>query len=118
MPPWSTCGLSSRSTRPLIIDVAKAHEFIVTIEDNVVAGGAGSAVNEVLAVGRLPVCIKNLGLPDHYLNHATREEQLSDAGLDADGILGSIQQFVKESQKSKKPAVKRTSTAKKPKTAS
>ena len=92
----------------LIIDVAKAHEFIVTIEDNVVAGGAGSAVNEVLAVGRLPVCIKNLGLPDHYLNHATREEQLSDAGLDADGILGSIQQFVKESQKSKKPAVKRT----------
>ena len=90
----------------LIIDVAKAHEFIVTIEDNVVMGGAGSAVNEVLAVSRLPVCIKNLGLPDHYLDHATREEQLSDAGLDASCILKSIQQFVEESQK-KKPAAKR-----------
>ena len=90
----------------LIIDVAKAHEFIVTIEDNVVMGGAGSAVNEVLAVSRLPVCIKNLGLPDHYLDHATREEQLSDAGLDANCILKSIQQFVEESQK-KKPAAKR-----------
>ena len=90
----------------LIIDVAKAHEFIVTIEDNVVMGGAGSAVNEVLAVSRLPVCIKNLGLPDHYLDHATREEQLSDAGLDASCILQSIQQFVEESQK-KKPAAKR-----------
>ena len=90
----------------LIIDVAKTHEFIVTIEDNVVMGGAGSAVNEVLAVSRLPVCIKNLGLPDHYLDHATREEQLSDAGLDANCILKSIQQFVEESQK-KKPAAKR-----------
>lgn len=90
----------------LIIDVAKAHELIVTIEDNVVLGGAGSAVNEVLAVSQLAVRIKNLGLPDHYLNHATREEQLTDAGLDADGILASIQQFKKESQKTK-PAVKR-----------
>ncbi len=58
----------------LIIDVAKAHDLIVTIEDNVVLGGAGSAVNEVLAVSQLAVRIKNLGLPDHYLNHATREE--------------------------------------------
>ena len=90
----------------LIIDVAKAHELIVTIEDNVVLGGAGSAVNEVLAVSQLPVRIKNLGLPDHYLNHATREEQLSDAGLDADGILESIQQFKKENPK-RRPAVKR-----------
>ena len=90
----------------LIIDIAKAHDCIVTVEDNVVMGGAGSAVNEVLAVSRIPVCIKNLGLPDHYLDHATREEQLSDAGLDTDCILKSIQQFVEEIQE-KKPPVKR-----------
>ena len=83
----------------LITDMAKTHDFIVTIEDNVVKGGAGSAVNEVLASGSFPVCIKNLGLPDRYLNHATREEQLSEAGLDTEGILESIQNFIDEDQK-------------------
>ena len=83
----------------LITDMARTHDFIVTIEDNVVMGGAGSAVNEVLAPSRIPVCIKNLGLPDRYLNHATREEQLSEAGLDAGAILESIQNFIDEDQK-------------------
>ncbi len=103
----------------LIIDIAKAHDYIVTVEDNVVMGGAGSAVNEVLAAGRFTVYIKNLGLPDHYLDHATREEQLSDAGLDTDCILKSIQQFVEEIQvkKEKKPAAKQA-RKRKPKTAS
>ncbi|MCY4420856.1 MAG: 1-deoxy-D-xylulose-5-phosphate synthase [Gammaproteobacteria bacterium] len=103
----------------LIIDIAKAHDCIVTVEDNAVMGGAGSAVNEVLAVSRIPVCIKNLGLPDHYLDHATREEQLSDAGLDTVCILKSIQQFVEEIQekKEKKPAAKQV-RKRKPKTAS
>ena len=88
----------------LIIDIAKAHDYIITVEDNAVMGGAGSAVNEVLAAGRFTVYIKNLGLPDHYLDHATREEQLSDAGLDTDCILKSIQQFVEEIQEKKPPA--------------
>ena len=83
----------------LVTEVARGHDFIITIEDNVVMGGAGSAVNEVLAPGRIPVCIKNLGLPDRYLNHATREEQLSEAELDADSILESIQCFIAEDQK-------------------
>ena len=87
----------------LVIDVAKAHDFIITIEDNVVMGGAGSAVNEVLAFCKIPVFIKNLGLPDRYLNHATREEQLCEAGLDADSILESIQQFIAEDQVTKNP---------------
>lgn len=82
----------------LIVETAKEHDFIITIEDNVVMGGAGSAVNEVLASGNIPVRVQNLGLPDRYLNHATREEQLCEAGLDADSLLESIRQFITEDQ--------------------
>lgn len=79
--------------KELIKQIANNHEYIITIEDNAVMGGAGSAVNEILAVDNTPVCIKNLGLPDNYLDHATREEQLKNAGLDADSILEFVQSF-------------------------
>jgi 1-deoxy-D-xylulose-5-phosphate synthase len=78
----------------LIKKIAKQHEYIFTVEDNVVAGGAGSAVNEVLANYK-NIKIKNLGLPDSYLDHASREELLEEAGLDAKSILKSIQEFTK-----------------------
>lgn len=81
--------------KELIKQIANSHEYIITIEDNAVMGGAGSAVNEILASDNTPVCIKNLGLPDNYLDHATREEQLTSAGLDADSILEFVQSFTK-----------------------
>ncbi len=83
----------------LIEKIAKQHEYIITVEDNVVAGGAGSAVNEVLAQNQ-NIKIKNLGLPDTYLDHASREELLEQAGLDPQSILKSIQEFTKEKSKS------------------
>jgi len=82
----------------MIEKMAKTHEYIITVEDNVVAGGAGSAVNEVLA-NNTKVKIKNLGLPDEYLDHASREELIEEAGLDAASILTSIQEFTKQKTK-------------------
>ena len=79
----------------LINKIAKQHEYIITVEDNSVYGGAGSAVNEVLAQNQ-NIKIKNLGLPDAYLDHASREEILEQAGLDVKSILQSILAFTKE----------------------
>ena len=82
----------------LVEKIANTHEYIITIEDNVVAGGAGSAVNEVLAQNT-NVEIKNLGLPDDYLDHASREELIEQAGLDAASILKSIKEFTEKKTK-------------------
>ena len=82
----------------LIEKIAATHKYIVTVEDNAIAGGAGSAVNEVLAQNT-NVEIKNLGLPDDYLDHASREELLEQAGLDAASILTSIKEFTKQKNK-------------------
>ena len=67
----------------LVCDMAATHELLVTIEENVVAGGAGSAVNECLAAQGTVVAIANYGLPDRLIQHGSREEMLSDAGLTA-----------------------------------
>ncbi len=74
----------------LIDRLAAEHDLLVTVEDNVVAGGAGSAVGEYLArVGR-PTALLHLGLPDRFMAHGSREELLAEAGLDAAGITRSI----------------------------
>ena len=89
--------VNMRFVKPLdenmIKEMAANHDYIITVEDNAVMGGAGSAVNEVLAKNEIKVCTKNLGLPDRFLDHATREEQLSIADLDSNAILKSIQSF-------------------------
>ncbi|MCU7920429.1 MAG: 1-deoxy-D-xylulose-5-phosphate synthase [Candidatus Thiodiazotropha sp. (ex Epidulcina cf. delphinae)] len=74
----------------LVDELAIRHEILVTLEENVVQGGAGSAVNEYLAAVGRQVRVLNLGLPDRYLDHATHQQQLSEAGLDLAGILASI----------------------------
>lgn len=75
----------------MILDMANRNDLIVTVEDNVIMGGAGSAVNEVLLTQQDMVRTLNLGLPDRYVEHGTREELLSECGLDSDGILRAIQ---------------------------
>lgn len=72
--------------------MAGQHSLLVTIEENAVAGGAGSGVNEYYAGSGQAVSIMNIGLGDNYLEHGSREECLADAGLDTDGILSSIKQ--------------------------
>ena len=75
-----------------ISTIAETHELIVTLEDNVVMGGAGSAVNEVLAKQQMLVKVLNLGLPDEFQEHGSREELLQDAGLNTDTVLARINQ--------------------------
>ncbi len=83
----------------LIKQIANSHRYVITVEDNSVLGGAGSAVNEVLATLEKPIQIKNLGLPDVFLDHASRDELLSEAGLDAESIINSIQKFISKKEK-------------------
>jgi 1-deoxy-D-xylulose-5-phosphate synthase len=78
--------------RELVIDLARSHEGLVTLEDNAIQGGAGSAVAELLAAEGLSVPILHLGLPDCFLEHASREQVLAEAGLDLDGVRKAIQQ--------------------------
>jgi 1-deoxy-D-xylulose-5-phosphate synthase len=74
----------------LVLRLAANHSLLVTIEENVVQGGAGSAVNELLAQAALPVPILNLGLPDRFIDQASSAEQLQECGLDATGILHAV----------------------------
>jgi 1-deoxy-D-xylulose-5-phosphate synthase len=76
--------------RDLVLELARSHEGLVTLEDNAVQGGAGSAVAELLAAEGVAHPILHLGLPDLFLEHASREQVLAEAGLDADGIRASI----------------------------
>lgn len=76
--------------RALILELAKTHEGFVTLEDNVVMGGAGSAVAELLNDANLALPILHLGLPDEFQHHASREDLLAEAGLDAAGIRASL----------------------------
>ncbi len=76
----------------LLNEVAKNHDLLVTVEDNVVAGGAGSAVAESLNLDGSTRLLR-LGLPDRYIAHGTREDQLAEAKLDTEGIRGSITEF-------------------------
>jgi 1-deoxy-D-xylulose-5-phosphate synthase len=75
----------------MIHDLANENDLLVTVEDNSKLGGAGSAVNEVLVAQHMTVPVLNLGLPDHFIEHGTREELMTQIGLDASGILRSIQ---------------------------
>jgi 1-deoxy-D-xylulose-5-phosphate synthase len=81
----------------LVRDLADRHQLLVTIEENTLAGGAGSAVNDYLHHLSHPVQILNLGLPDRFQDHASHDQQLAEAGLDLPGILQSITQATRES---------------------
>jgi len=74
----------------LMLELARSHDALVTLEDNVIAGGAGSAVAELLAANGIELPILQLGLPDAFLEHATREQLLEESGLDAGGIRRAI----------------------------
>ncbi|AVG17577.1 1-deoxy-D-xylulose-5-phosphate synthase [Chromobacterium vaccinii] len=76
----------------LIRELAQTHELIVTIEENVVMGGAGSACVEALQAMRLAVPVLQLGLPDDYVEHGDPALLLSLCGLDAAGIEKSIRE--------------------------
>ncbi|HET7268699.1 MAG TPA: 1-deoxy-D-xylulose-5-phosphate synthase [Oleiagrimonas sp.] len=74
----------------LIVELARSHDAFVTLEDNAIAGGAGSGVAECLAAHGITLPVLHLGLPDRFLEHGTREEVLAMAGLDAASLRRSI----------------------------
>lgn len=86
--------VNMRFVKPLdtaaILELAGSHDWLITLEENAIAGGAGSAVNEVLASQGVAINTLNLGLPDSFIEHGSREQLLADCGLDAAGIEASI----------------------------
>jgi len=77
----------------LLLALAKSHDVLVTIEENVLAGGAGSAVNEFLQAQRILMPVLNISLPDSFVEQGSREELLALCGLDVQGIKAKIEAF-------------------------
>ena len=80
--------------REAILKSAENHSIIVTVEDNSIMGGAGSAVNEVLSENSISSKIINVGTPDKFFNHATREQQLHESGISKENIIDKIQNCI------------------------
>jgi len=76
--------------RDLIRDLAQKHDYLVTVEENVIMGGAGSAVAEVLSESGITLPILHLGLPDRFVEHGDPAVLLARCGLDAAGLLANI----------------------------
>jgi 1-deoxy-D-xylulose-5-phosphate synthase len=74
----------------LVLDLASRHDLLVTVEENVVAGGAGSAVLEALGRHAVAKAVLQLGLPDRFIDQGDPGLQIADAGLTAEGIASAI----------------------------
>jgi 1-deoxy-D-xylulose-5-phosphate synthase len=77
----------------LILTLATRHRAFITIEENAVLGGAGSAVLELLAAEGCSLPLLQLGIPDRFIAHGSREGCLAAAGLDAAGLRASIERW-------------------------
>ncbi|MGZ8172401.1 1-deoxy-D-xylulose-5-phosphate synthase [Methylobacter sp.] len=77
----------------LVLKLAKSHDVLITVEENVLAGGAGSAVNDFLQAQQILMPVLNIGLPDSFVEQGTREELLALCGLDIQGILAKVEKF-------------------------
>jgi 1-deoxy-D-xylulose-5-phosphate synthase len=79
----------------LIDEIVKNHDVIVTVEDNAIAGGAGSGVNEYILSQGIAIKILNIGLPDSFIKHGTQQEIHQELGLDSKGIIDKVNLFSK-----------------------
>ena len=89
--------VNMRFVKPLdeamVVQMAAEHRWLVTLEENVVAGGAGSAVNECLAARGIQAPVRNIGLPDRFVEQGERGELLAECSLDADGVLRQLMEW-------------------------
>ena len=88
--------VNMRFVKPLdtktIVEMAKSHDLIITIEENAHLGGAGSGVAEfLLSIGN-NIPIEIMGLPDKFLDHGDHKQMLADCNLDAQGIINNVNQ--------------------------
>jgi 1-deoxy-D-xylulose-5-phosphate synthase len=77
----------------LVLELAAQHRAVVTIEENAIAGGAGSAVLELLASSGSALPTLNLGIPDRFIEHGSREDCLAAAGLDAASLTSAVERW-------------------------
>lgn len=93
----ATC-VNMRFVKPLdeacVLALAKSCELLVTCEENVIAGGAGSAVNELLLREGIPCPVLNLGLPDAFIEHGDCKTLLQLCGLDVNGMIKQIEYYL------------------------
>ena len=75
----------------LVLEMSESHSLLITIEEHVIAGGAGAAVNEVLAKNSVRINIVNLGLPDKHVDHNVPQAVFAKYGMDADAIVRHIE---------------------------
>ena len=75
----------------LVKTLAEQHELFITIEENVVAGGAGSAINEFLSEESIAIPMINMGLPDEFIEQGSRDELLTLCGLTSQDIIDKVQ---------------------------
>lgn len=90
--------VNARYVKPLdealLLELATSHQNIITIEENVIAGGFGSSVAEFLAAkGVRGVNLKILGLPDRFIAHGSTEALLENCGLDTEGICRAVREL-------------------------
>lgn len=74
----------------LLDELVQNHDVFVTLEDNAISGGAGSAVSEYFAAQGYLKQVKHLGIPDAFIKHGTQEEMYAELGLDSEGIINQI----------------------------
>jgi 1-deoxy-D-xylulose-5-phosphate synthase len=77
----------------LVAEIAASHRAIVTLEENAIAGGAGSAVLELLQRMGSPLPVLQVGVPDGFVEHGSRDDNLVSAGLDAVAVRATIERF-------------------------
>jgi 1-deoxy-D-xylulose-5-phosphate synthase len=82
----------------LIMQLAASHDLLVTVEENVIQGAAGSGVNELLSLFALDTPTLNLGIPDRFVGHDKSANMLANSGLDVEGIVRAIKARVHKNQ--------------------
>ncbi|MCH8493387.1 MAG: 1-deoxy-D-xylulose-5-phosphate synthase [Idiomarina sp.] len=90
--------IDMRFVKPLdtqaVLAAAAEHELLVTLEENAIAGGAGSAVSEALAAANVQMPVLHIGLPDQFIKHGGQDEIRAELGLDAQGITKQIEKQI------------------------
>jgi 1-deoxy-D-xylulose-5-phosphate synthase len=80
----------------MVLEMARTHDYLLTVEENAVMGGAGAAVMECLQAHGLAKPIRCLGLPDQFIEHGSHETMLAECGLDHNGIKSAIEKLISE----------------------
>ena len=98
--------IDMRFAKPLdtkkINELSKTHKYFITLEDNVVIGGAGSAVNEHIMQNGLDINIINLGIPDKIISHGSQDELYSEIGLDKKSLeikINELYNYISKNEK-------------------